>query len=104
MSLFFFISGYLFKGIDSNKPLKYIRKKIKSLNLSFIKWQIIFLVFHNIFFKMNIYSDYIHYNGIYGEYYSNQQILKNLIKILTFGNTEQLGGQCGFYQHYLVVV
>lgn len=58
MPLFFFFSGYFFKAImniDSYKA--FCKRKVLGLYFPYIKWSIGFLIFHNIFYNVNIYND-----------------------------------------------
>lgn len=54
MPLFFFLSGYAYKKIDSYNPIKVIKKRFKSLYIPFISIQLVYLMLHNIFIKINI--------------------------------------------------
>lgn len=59
MPFFFFVSGYLFntKALDSFIP--FVKKKMQGLWLPFVKWNIIFILFHNLFYKCHfLYDDY----------------------------------------------
>lgn len=85
MPLFFFISGYFYNEKYSPKIL--IKKRIKSLYLPFIKYEIIFLVFHNIFYKLNLYN--LQSSSPVSKYSLND-ILINLIHIGLFDGTEML--------------
>lgn len=52
MPLFFFLSGYLFHW----RPIKeFVKKKILSLYIPFVIYEIVFLALRSIFFKMNFY-------------------------------------------------
>ena len=57
MPLFFFVSGYCFKEKYLSDGRKYTVNKIKGLYVPFVKWSLLFLVLHNVFFYANIYSD-----------------------------------------------
>lgn len=57
MPLFFFCSGYFFKGINSKTNFKnYCAKRISSLYFPYLKWSFSFLIFHNVFYNLFIYS------------------------------------------------
>ena len=60
MPLFFILSGFCFKDKHLTNEKNYFWKKIKGFYLPYIKWSIVFLLMHNIFYKFNI------YNGVYG--------------------------------------
>lgn len=92
LPLFFFLSGAVF-NLDKYKNLKtLILKKIKTLYLPFIKFEIIFLILHNFFTKLNFYTAAS--NVILQ--YDLKHFLINLIKILTMGGGEQLAGPLWF--------
>lgn len=88
MPMFFFISGYLYKEKDSCSPIKYLKKKLKRLYFEFIKWQCIFLVFHNFLVLIKFYPKNSSYNL--------KEILECFFKIISFQSTEQLGGAMWF--------
>lgn len=56
MPLFFFLSGYCFKAYYFDHKKEYLKKRLKSLYLPYVKWAIVFLLLHNIFFRLNIYN------------------------------------------------
>lgn len=56
MSLFFFITGYLYNKEHEKSPLKYIKKKFKSLYLPFIFFEIVFVLLRNFFIYIHIYD------------------------------------------------
>lgn len=92
LPLFIFVSGYLYKDIYSFYPKLLFRKRIKSLYFPYIKYGLIFLFFHNIFFALNIYSNettwYLFENS--NHLYNIKEFIVNAIKIITFGETEPL--------------
>lgn len=96
MAMFFFISGYLYKDRDTYNPIKYIFKRVKSLYIPFIIWQILFVILHNIFYYMNIYSSSIYYAGQVGGLYTGTDIVKSLVNVITFRPMEQIGGAMWF--------
>ena len=61
MALFFFISGYFIK-IEDMSLLSYIKSKIRSLYIPFVKFSLVFLIFHNFLYQIGI------TNGQYGIY------------------------------------
>lgn len=82
MPFFFFISGYFYRA---DKVLKdgYIMSKVKSLWVPFVKWSIVFLLLHNVFFRI----------GILDTSFSINDILKKLFLIpFMYGNDELIGG------------
>lgn len=57
LQMFFFISGYFYKDTDSEKPFVFLRKRIISLYVPYIKYCLLFLVLNNLFVRLNIYKD-----------------------------------------------
>lgn len=96
MALFYFISGYFYKEEYSHNPLAFLKKRIKSLYLPFVKYGLVFLCLHNLFINLSIYGDKI-------EYYNSITFLKCLIKILTFQNTEALLSPFWFFSSLFIV-
>lgn len=85
--LFFFISGYFYKEIYSNSSFDLFGKRIKTLYLPFIKYEIIFLLIHNIFYRIGFYN--LNAN-VAVKAYTISDIIKNIIHILMFDGTELL--------------
>lgn len=103
MPLFFFISGYFYKDKDSDNPLKLIVKRIKTLYIPFVVYQIIFLLLHNFFYKINIYSN----NKLLGiqviNPYTGGDSINSLIHILSFDRSEQLAGVFWFFTTLFII-
>ncbi len=57
MPLFFFFSGYCFKEKYLDDFITFLRKRIKGLYWPAIKWGLVFLALHNVFFHLNLYSE-----------------------------------------------
>lgn len=65
MAFFFITSGYFFNKEKSiTQPWIFIKKRIKSLYLPFIKWGIAFTLLHNIFLNLKLLTPENHYYGI----------------------------------------
>lgn len=92
MPLFFFISGYLYRDSYSLEPIELGIKRLKSLYFPYIKYQLFFLVLHNIFFELNIYNKEI--NKI--KPYSMKELLIHIHNILTFHGSELMGAALWF--------
>lgn len=60
MPLFFIASGYCFSQRNLDNPRLFVYKKIKGIWWPYVKWSLVYLVLHNIFFQLNL------YNGQYG--------------------------------------
>ncbi len=97
MSLFFFISGYFYKEEYINNIFTFILKKIKSLYVPFVIYSIIFLLLHNLFYKLNIYNNIYSYNGHVSFLYSSKDFIEKIKLIFFhFGGNDQLLGALWF--------
>lgn len=57
MPLFFFCSGYFLKQPTTIEHLgRFAKNRLSGLYLPYVKWSVIFLLFHNIFYEIGIYS------------------------------------------------
>lgn len=96
MPLFFFVSGYCFKDKYLKNARQFCINKVKGLYLPFVKYSLLFLVLHNIFFYMNIYNEVCGFNGEVLKLYDWKDVMKNVAKIvIAMNETEQLLG--GFW-------
>lgn len=91
MPCFFFISGFLFKEKYLDDVKSFIGRKIKGLYIPFVKYSLIFLLFHNIFHKL----------GIYSNYYSLYDFKIKVFQIFTLTGSEQLLGGYWFLKELL---
>lgn len=86
MPLFFLCSGYFFNEVpDTTSFALFFRKKIKGLYLPYLKWSLLFLVLHNLFFQINIYNSLTH-----SYFYSTSDFLKQLVKTIFMTDFELL--------------
>jgi fucose 4-O-acetylase-like acetyltransferase len=94
MPLFFVMSGLCFKDENLASPRTYIKKKVKGLYVPYVKWCLIFLLLHNVFWHLNIYNDVYGFNGVVSHYYTASDYIKHAVKIVTqmFGHEQLLGG------------
>lgn len=90
MPLFFFASGFCFKGKYLNTPKDYTLAKVKNIYIPYVKWSIIFLLCHNLFFALHIYSE----QHTLSHPYNIRQIIWSVFVILTKmqGHEQLLGG------------
>lgn len=66
MPLFFFLSAYFFrdaKVVDSAG--QYVLRKFKNLYWPYIKWSIIFLLLHNLFFQIGFYDNSLSWQELF---------------------------------------
>ena len=80
IALFFFVSGYLYKDIYTDKPWMLIKKRFKSLYIPFLKWTLFFIVIHNLLYCLNIYKDKIIYDKNY--------VINTIKWLVKFNSTE----------------
>ena len=94
MPLFFFLSGYCYKE-KYNQNLSNIfillKKRIKSLYFPFVKYGLLFVLLHNFFYDIYVYSMpelWSHNKMTY--FFCVQDWIKAIIGILTFSRLEQM--------------
>lgn len=95
MPLFFFMSGYCFKEkYLSLLPITFVNKRIKGLYVPFVKWSLLFLLFHNVFYYLNIYNDEYGFHGRVSSLYSMKEIASRCFHIVVglHGQEQLLGG------------
>lgn len=90
--LFFFVSGFLVKEEYFENPKKFIVQRFKGLYIPFVKWSLIFLLFHNLFYSIYLYDSS----------YSFSDYISKGIKIITLRGTEQLLGGFWFLKELLI--
>ena len=96
--LFFFTSGYFYKPAKSTTELAtFYKKRIKGLYIPFVKWSIIFLLLHNIFYHLNIYNSQYGFRGETSVLYTlNDFVKKFFLIIFRMSDSEQLLGAFWF--------
>lgn len=82
MPCFFFISGWLLKDKYITDLKKGMFNKIKGSYYPFVKWSLIFLVFHNLLAGLHIYENS----------YTLHEYLIKIVRIFTMTGSEQLLG------------
>lgn len=94
MPLFFFMAGYCFKDKYLTDFKTFASKRVIGLYKPFVKWCLIFLVFHNVFFYLNIYNGEFGFRGNVSHLYSLTDFAKRTIMIVTTmsGSEQLLGG------------
>lgn len=93
MPLFFILSGYCFKDKYLSDIKTFTLRKIRSLYFPFVKYGLIFLVLHNIFYYMNIYNDqYGWLNSVSHIYSLKETIYYAIFRTMLFTGSEQLLG------------
>ena len=94
MPLFFFVSGYCFKEKYVKEPFRFVWQRIKGIWWPYVKWSLLFLLLHNVFFDLNIYNDEYGYNGGVSSLYTYDDFLSRIESILVRmnGHEQLLGG------------
>ena len=93
MPLFFFMSGYCFKEKYLDDAWSFVKKRVIGIYWPYVKWSLLFLLLHNVFFYLNIYSDEYGFKGSVSALYSSPDYLSHVITITTkMGGHEQLLG------------
>lgn len=105
MPLFFMTAGYFFNLNYLNNQGEFIRRRVKGLYIPFVKWSLIFLLLHNIWFQLGIMNEqYGNAGGGLLHPYSLQQILQNAVSICVnmSGYDPCMGGAFWFFRALLV--
>lgn len=95
MPLFFLASGYCFKEEYIYDISKFINKRIKRIWWPYVKWMILFILLHNIFFHLNILNDMYGLPDRHSSLYSPNEIITHCIRAAIFDSSEDLLG--GFW-------
>ncbi len=96
MALFVFISGYCYKDKYSDRPIEFLKSKIKNLYIPYIIFYMVFIAIHNILFKINIYSSNELYSGKMIYLYGISDFIKAIIKAILFLGQEPMLGAMWF--------
>ena len=103
MPLFFIISGILLNDLYFENKSAFVKRRIKSLYLPFVKWSVVFILLHNLFFNLGIINALYGYAGIVDRQYSIYDIAYSLIVALISMNTfEHLLGAFWFIKALFV--
>lgn len=112
MSIFIIASGMFFKNkssINFRETVYFIWKKIKQLWLPFFLWNMIFVLLHNFFIRINVYTDnplFLQYSySSYGlmKKYTIKTIFKEICMGFLFSGGEQLGSAMWFLKILFMV-
>lgn len=105
MPLFFITAGYFFTAQTATDPWRFTAKRFKGLYLPFLKWSILFLLLHNLWFQFDILNEtYGNWTGGVTHPYSWNTIGSRLIHIFTdmSGYDEFMAGAFWFFRGLLV--
>lgn len=108
MAIFFIASGYLYKDSysDTIKSLKnYVVRKIKGLWLPYFLFTVLFILLHNVFINLNIYTDNTELLLVEGLEYATvtelmniSEMCKEIIKAVFFRADTPMGGAFWFFE------
>ena len=103
MPLFLFMSGYCFREVQLADTKEFVEKKLNNLWWPFVKWQLLFLLLHNVFFSLNIYNGEYGFLGTVSHEYGLVETMKNALFIVTtMSHGEQLLGGFWFLKSLFV--
>lgn len=91
VALFFMASGYCLKDKVINDLPIYCKKKLIGLWIPYIKWGIVFVLLHNLFYELHLYDSLY---GLMHIKYSLHDIVANIVRTTLFLQNEEplLGG------------
>ena len=90
MPLFFMISGILLNDLYFKNKIIFVKRKIVTLYIPFIKWSMIFILLHNLFFYFGILNSSYGYAGQPSRWYSFYDIIYCSVVALVSMNTFEL--------------
>ncbi len=97
MPLFFFLSGYCFKSFYLSDFKKFAIKRIKGAYVPYVKWGLLFLFLHNVFYRLHF------YDALFGDSLLGiRDYVVNVLRVLTLTHSEKLLGGYWFLQAYFV--
>ena len=105
MPLFFITAGYFFSRKYLDDPWSFCVKRFKGLYVPFLKWSLVFLVLHNLWFDLGILNEqYGNWTGGVTHPYTWRQFFQRLFMIVTSmsGYDEFMAGAFWFFRGLLV--
>lgn len=105
MPLFFITAGYFFKRSYLDDPWNFCARRFKGLYVPFVKWSLLFLLLHNVFFHFGILNEqYGNWTGGVTHPYTWHAAANRLLLIFTSmgGYDEFMAGAFWFFRGLLV--
>lgn len=65
MPLFFILAGYCFKQSHLSHPWQFAKRRMKGLWWPFVKWNLLFMLVHNVLYSAHIVTDYYTWRDIW---------------------------------------
>ena len=103
IAVFFFVSGYFYKDTYSDNLHLLASRRLKSLYVPFVAWNLGYLALHNAFFALNLYSSRTGYLGTTSRIYDARAFIGVALGVLTLRSTEQMAGALWFVASLLTV-
>ncbi len=97
MSLFFFISGFLYNDKYTDNPVSLVKKRIISLYKPYLIYELIYLLLHNFFFRINIYNVMFGVPDRLIHPYNASEFVKAFLAIIAFAGREPMAGVFWFF-------
>jgi fucose 4-O-acetylase-like acetyltransferase len=101
--IFFFVSGYFFKDAYSEDLSLLARRRLVSLYVPFLYWNLGYLALHNAFFAVNVYSSQTGYLDTVSRVYTMRDLASVAFAIVTLRGTEQMAGALWFVASLITV-
>ena len=105
MPLFFITAGYFFSRKYFDDPWTFCEKRFRGLYIPFLKWSLVFLVLHNLWFEIGLLNEqYGNWEGGVTHPYSAREFFNRLFLIVTSmsGYDEFMAGAFWFFRGLLV--
>ncbi len=105
MPLFFIAAGYFFSEANLDKPWEFCQRRFKGLYIPFLKFSILFLLLHNLFFEIGLMNEtHGNWTGGVTHPYTAQDFFRRLFTIVTSmsGYDEFMAGAFWFFRGLLV--
>lgn len=105
MPLFFITAGYFFSQNSAERPWEFCGKRFRGLYIPFLKWSLVFLLLHNLWFHLGILNEtYGNWTGGVTHPYSPREAASRLLAIVTSmsGYDEFMAGAFWFFRGLLV--
>ncbi len=105
MPLFFITAGYFFSRKHLDAPWEFCARRFKSLYVPFLKWSVLFLVLHNLWFEIGLLNEQFgNWTGGVTHPYTWRQFFQRLFMIVTSmsGYDEFMAGAFWFFRGLLV--
>lgn len=105
MPLFFITAGYFFSRKYLDDPWQFCVRRFKGLYIPFLKWSLVFLLLHNLWFDIGLLNEqYGNWTGGVTHPYSWREFFRRLFMIVTSmsGYDEFMAGAFWFFRGLLV--